>query len=186
MGDTFVISGLREKRSGVAGRIIELRREADQLEADLFHIDAVLRLYNVKPADIPTKGRVPKRSAYFARNEITRRIYGALRKQEAVSAVEIAAQAMPDKGMDPEADPKMRTNFCQRFLTSLHDLRKIGRVECVGAGKGVQWRLSCLIPGVDGAVFSREWKEALWSKFSMGAPQRKRRSVERYSIVKRA
>jgi hypothetical protein len=43
-----------------------------------------------------------------------------------------------------------------------------------------------LIPGFDGAVCSPEWKEALWAKFSMGAPQRQRRSVERYSIVKRA
>jgi len=141
MGDTFVISGLREKRSSVAGRIIELRRGAEQLEADLFHIDAVLRLYEVEPSDIPTKGRVPKRSAYFARSEITRRIYEALRTQEAVSAVEIAAQAMRDKGLDPEADAKLRTNFAQRFLTSLHDLRKIGRVECIGTGKGVRWRL---------------------------------------------
>jgi hypothetical protein len=44
----------------------------------------------------------------------------------------------------------------------------------------------CLIPGFDGAVFSREWKDALWDRFTMGAPQRQRRSVERYSIVKRA
>lgn len=44
----------------------------------------------------------------------------------------------------------------------------------------------CLIPGFDGAVFSQEWKEALWARFTMGAPQRQRRSVERYSIVKRA
>jgi hypothetical protein len=79
MGDTFIISGLREKRSAIAGRIVDLRREADRLEADLFHIDAVLRLYAVEPTDIPTKGRVPKRSAYFGRNEITRRIYEALR-----------------------------------------------------------------------------------------------------------
>jgi hypothetical protein len=43
---------------------------------------------------------------------------------------------MRDKGMDPEADSRMRTNFAQRFLTSLHDLRKTGKVECVGAGKG--------------------------------------------------
>ena len=141
MGDTFVISGLREKRSSVAGRIIELRAEAEQLETDLFHIDAVLRMYEVDPADITTKGRVPKRSAYFARNEITRRIYEALRTQETVSAVEIAAQAMRDKGMEPEADAKMRTNFAQRFLTSLHDLRKTGKVECLGIGKGVRWRL---------------------------------------------
>jgi hypothetical protein len=44
----------------------------------------------------------------------------------------------------------------------------------------------CLIPGFDGAVFSREWKEALWAKFTMEAPQRQRRSVEQYKIVKRA
>ena len=52
-GDTFVISGLKEQRSAVAGRIIDLRREIDKLQADLVHIDAVLRLYDVEPEDIP-------------------------------------------------------------------------------------------------------------------------------------
>ncbi|MGB8366386.1 MAG: hypothetical protein ACLQUZ_01705 [Rhizomicrobium sp.] len=33
MGDTFIISGLREKRSAVAGRIVDLRREVDQHQA---------------------------------------------------------------------------------------------------------------------------------------------------------
>lgn len=42
------------------------------------------------------------------------------------------------------------------------------------------------IPGFDGAVFSQEWMDALWAKFSMGAPRRQTRSVERYRIVKRA
>jgi hypothetical protein len=46
--------------------------------------------------------------------------------------------------------------------------------------------VGCLIPGFDGAIFSQEWKEALWARFFMGAPPRLRRSVERYSIVKRA
>ncbi len=142
MGDTFIISGLREKRSSVAGRIVELRREAEQLQADLFHIDAVLRLYEVEPADISTKGRVPIRSAYFGRNEISRRIYDALRVQGSVSAVDIATQAMRDKGLDPAADRKIRTSFAQRFLTSLHDLRKAGKVERMGGGKGVRWRLA--------------------------------------------
>ncbi|MEO9191615.1 MAG: hypothetical protein ABI224_16660 [Acetobacteraceae bacterium] len=141
MGDTFIISGLREKRSSVAGRIVELRREAEGLEADLFHIDAVLRLYEVEPADIPTKGRVPKRSAYFGRNEITRRIYDVLRTQGAVCAAEIADQTMRDKGLDPVANRKLRASFAQRCLTSLHDLTKAGTVERIGAGKGVRWRL---------------------------------------------
>ena len=45
---------------------------------------------------------------------------------------------------------------------------------------------TCFIPGFDGAFLSGEWKEALWARFSMAAPQRLRRSVERYNIVKRA
>ena len=44
----------------------------------------------------------------------------------------------------------------------------------------------CLVPGFDGAISSPAWKNALWAKFFTGAPQRQRRSVERYSIVKRA
>ena len=72
MADLHVVSALPEKRSAVAGQIVELRRQIDRLQADLFHVDAVLRLYNVEPSDIPTKGRVPVRSAYFGRNEITR------------------------------------------------------------------------------------------------------------------
>ena len=44
----------------------------------------------------------------------------------------------------------------------------------------------CLIPGFDGAFLSHETKDALWDKFCTAAPQRQRRSVERYNIVKRA
>jgi hypothetical protein len=142
MGDTFIISGLREKRASIAGRIIELRREADKLESDLFHIDTVLRLYDVEPADIPTKGRVPVRSPYFSRNEITRRIYEVLRIEGEVCAVDLADRAMLDKGLDPTLNRKLRTNFAQRFLTSLRDLRKVGKIDRVGAGKGVRWRLT--------------------------------------------
>jgi hypothetical protein len=43
-----------------------------------------------------------------------------------------------------------------------------------------------LVPRFDGAFLSPEWREALWAKFSTAAPARQRRSVERYSIVKRA
>src|SRR4051794_36830647 len=44
----------------------------------------------------------------------------------------------------------------------------------------------CLIPEFDGALFSPAWKDALWARYCTGAPARQRRSVERYSIVKRA
>ncbi|BCH63280.1 hypothetical protein RvVAT039_04960 [Agrobacterium vitis] len=44
----------------------------------------------------------------------------------------------------------------------------------------------CLIPDFNGALFSLEWKEALWARFYTVAPQRQRQSVEQYKIVKRA
>jgi hypothetical protein len=46
--------------------------------------------------------------------------------------------------------------------------------------------IRCVVPAFDGANLSREWKEALWARFYTEAPPRQRRSVERYSIVKRA
>ena len=52
--------------------------------------------------------------------------------------------------------------------------------------KGGAGGTRCLVPGFDGAIFSVEWKEALWARYSTEAPARLRRSVERYSIVKRA
>ncbi len=64
-----------------------------------------------------------------------------------------------------------------------------------GAATGGLWLRPCLdewgpsaAPSflVDGAVFSPEWKEALWARFFTAAPQRQRQSVARYSIVKRA
>lgn len=36
----------------------------------------------------------------------------------------------------------------------------------------------CLILGFDGALFTSEWKEVLWTSFSMGAPARQRQPVE--------
>ena len=41
MGDTFIISGLREKRSAVAGRIVDLGREIEKLKGDRKRNDEV-------------------------------------------------------------------------------------------------------------------------------------------------
>ena len=57
-----------------------------------------------------------------------------------------------------------------------------GRGWCAFAENGVEDNEE-LIPSFDGAVFSQEWKDALWARFSMGAPRRQRWSVERYRIV---
>jgi hypothetical protein len=139
-GNTYVISGLKEQRSRIAGRIVDLRREADKLQADLVHIDAVLRLYDVEAAEIPTKGRMPVRSTYFGRNEISRRCRDTLREKGAIRADDVALQAMRDKGLNPKTSRKLRTDFNRRILVTLHDLRKAGQIEKVGHGRGVRWQ----------------------------------------------
>jgi hypothetical protein len=56
----------------------------------------------------------------------------------------------------------------------------------VALHRAVHLLTRCLIPGFDGAIFSVEWRDALWAEFYAEAPRRQGRSVERYSIVKRA
>jgi hypothetical protein len=41
--------------------------------------------------------------------------------------------------------------------------------------------IECLIPRVDGAILSKEWKEALWDKFVTGAPRPRTLSELQYS-----
>src|SRR5262245_45098564 len=81
--------------------------------------------------------------------------------------------------------PSLR-RFGARLSSPIRDFRR-SLLRIVGTGLDLQFASTrCLIPGFDGALFSREWKDALWARFCAAAPQRQRRSVERYNIVKRA
>ena len=74
--------------------------------------------------------------------------------------------------------------FRDRFVIEVFEEEKARLMPYLGPFAGFVEK--CLIPGFDGAIFSIGWKEALWARFCTGAPQRRRRSVERYNIVKRA
>jgi hypothetical protein len=139
--NSFATHALQEMRSSIAGRMVDLRRELDKLQADLVHVDSVLRLYGLEPSEIPTKGRMPKRSTYFGRNELSRRCRDMLREKGAIRADDVTVRAMRDKGLDPEGDRKLRADFTRRILVSLHDLMKAGTVEKVGHGRGVRWKV---------------------------------------------
>jgi hypothetical protein len=62
-----------------------------------------------------------------------------------------------------------------------HPLPQVQRIgaRCILASNPAR----CLVAAFDGASLSSDSKDALWARFYMGAPQRQRRSVERYSIV---
>ena len=73
--------------------------------------------------------------------ELTQRIFDALRVNGTVSGLEVAAQAMRDKGLDPENDKPTRTDFVRRVALALGDMRRIGKVEKIGRGRALRWRL---------------------------------------------
>jgi hypothetical protein len=144
MADPHIISALREKRAKIAGCIARLERQLDQHRADLSHIDGVLRLFEPDrdPEGIKPKRTYARRTRYFARNELSRLILGALREANGklIATDEIASQALAAKGFDV-ADAIMRGAVRKQALTILRAYRKRGTVEQAGLGRGTTWKI---------------------------------------------
>jgi hypothetical protein len=93
MGDTFIISGLRDKRSELAGQIVELEKQAMRLRADLAHVEATLRIFDPSAElerVVPRK--LDNRAKWFKNGELSRhcREFLRLAGDRVVSADDIA------------------------------------------------------------------------------------------------
>jgi hypothetical protein len=53
----------------------------------------------------------------------------------------LADRAMAAKGM-PESDRALRHDLANRFHNMLHHLRRRGKLEKIGHGPGVRWKLA--------------------------------------------
>lgn len=137
------VNALRNKRADIAGQIEMHSREIDRLRSELVHLDATLRLFDpfALPEDIASRKRWPRRTDYFAKGELTRLVYEAMRDNGTTSAGELGAAAMKTRSI-PETDNQVRRDFVARFLNTLHDLLRRGMVEKIGSGRGVRWRLA--------------------------------------------
>src|SRR5712692_216849 len=84
----------------------EAEKRIERLQTELAHLDAVLRMFrpNFKAEGLPVRHRRPTKSPYFMHGELSQRIFDALRVSGTVTSFEVAAQAMRDKGLDPEND----------------------------------------------------------------------------------
>jgi hypothetical protein len=87
------VNALRNKRSAIAGEIEMHSREIDRLRGELIHLDATLRLFDpaTDPQGIPALLRHPRRTEWFARGEVTERIYEAHVAYDAIEAKGIHA-----------------------------------------------------------------------------------------------
>lgn len=137
------IAALVRLRADTAFRVNELEKQTEAARADLVHIDAVIRMLapQLDPDHIPERQRRPRRLEYFAHGEITRRILDLLRENETVAAIDVARQALADKGLSFEDRP-VRTEFCRRITMQAAHMARKGTLEKVGFGRSVRWRLA--------------------------------------------
>jgi hypothetical protein len=61
-----------------------------------------------------------------------------------IASLDVAVIAMRDKKLDPGSDPVTRTDFVRRVTMQLSDLRRKGKVEKIGSGRAVRWKLSAI------------------------------------------
>ncbi len=145
------INALVRKRAEIAGQIRELEHHTDQLRAEMIHVDSVLRLFapEIETEKIPARRRMPRRSEYFARGELTRICLDALRHAAEtgegwLTGEDITVSTMQDKGLNPVGDRRLRADFHRRILQTLDALeRRQGTITKSGHGRsGVSWRIA--------------------------------------------
>lgn len=141
---TITANALVKKRADLLFEIDQHERALERLQTELVHLDAVLRMFrpDFKAEALPVRHRRPTKSPYFRHGELTQRIFDALRERETINSTEVAAKAMRDKGLDPENDPVTRTDFVRRVGLQLNALQRDGKIERIGKGSTLRWRLA--------------------------------------------
>ena len=136
MGNTFVISGLKEMRRELAGQIEDLEKRTAHKRADLAHVNAVLRLYDPSAAHDQVRPKaIAHRNRFFGNGELSRHCLDTLRSAEglAIPADDIAIATMKAKGM-PLGDDPLRQKLLRSTLYALKRLIQRGIVEKIGNG----------------------------------------------------
>ncbi len=103
MGETHVVSALRDKRAEISGAIVGLEKELGRRRTDLMHLDATLRLF--APALAPQSIKPRKqtgRNSWFRKGERSRLVLALLRTADRPLATrEITGRLAAAKGIDP-------------------------------------------------------------------------------------
>src|SRR5215210_6697568 len=112
----IAVNALRAMRARIAGEIDMHTREITRLRTELIHLDATLRLFDPEtdPNAVPSLHIYPKRTAWFARGEVTRRVYEALRDEGVISPRELAMRTMVEKGIS-DTNRKVRNTIAALF-----------------------------------------------------------------------
>lgn len=117
MGGSHVISGLVEERAKRAGQVEVLRKQLEQAEREIEHIDAVIKIIDpsFNLGSIRAK-RARTRTPGFERGELTERVIDTLRDAGGPKSVDdVCAAIVTEKG---DVDTSKLRNLVRTCLRS--------------------------------------------------------------------
>ena len=141
MGNTFVISGLRNKRARIAGEIVTAQRAIDQRREELAKLDAVILMFSpdCHPDMIPPI-RPGSHGLFFGYRELSRLCIDCLREAKGpVRHDQIVDRAMNAKGF--AMDPRLRKHIADTARQTLNRMVQKGFVRRVMGGRDAWWEL---------------------------------------------
>jgi hypothetical protein len=141
MAETHVVTALRAKRAEISGHVHDLERKLARHRASLAAIDTTIRLYapELDPNSIPPK-RTYRRTRYFAKGELSRRILTVLRQADGkpMTTGAITTTIVADKGF-PVGEGALSEAVTDMALTVLRRLCKQEAVIKSGTSRNAQW-----------------------------------------------
>lgn len=144
MTEPHIVSALRAKRAELGGHVADLERKLARHRANLANLDATIRLFapTLDPDSIPPK-RTYRRTRYFAKGELSRRILDTLRKADGqpLTTAAIARSIMADKGF-PIDEGALSAAITDMAITVLRRLSKRGTVIKSGTSRNARWALA--------------------------------------------
>jgi hypothetical protein len=139
-----VVTALRAKRAEISGHVHDLERKLARHRASLAAIDATVRLYapELDPDSIPPE-RTCRRTRYFAKGELSRRIPTVLRQADGtpMTTAAITSAIVADKGF-PIGEGALSEAMADMVLTVLRRLSKRETIAKSGMSRNAQWALS--------------------------------------------
>ncbi|HEX3860360.1 MAG TPA: hypothetical protein VHY35_01555 [Stellaceae bacterium] len=139
---TYTISELHDKRSELAGEIIQTEKRVKQLRDDLAHVEATIRI--LRPGiDLPklVPKRVEYRPRYFKRGALALTIRNYMREhgEEPVAVVDMMPLAIGERTINPAEYQKIAIGV----YDALRRMERKGSVQRVGQGwKVARWTLA--------------------------------------------
>jgi len=144
MAELHVVTALRAKRAEISGHVADLERKLARHRAALANIDATIRLYapELDPDSIPPK-RTYRRTRYFAKGELSRRVVGVLRQANGkpMTAAAITSAIVADKGF-PVGEGALSEAVTDMVLTVLRRLCKRVEMAKSEATRNAHWALT--------------------------------------------